>query len=105
MEGHNRGRHGLVTASSSGLVGADQNDAHGSAAKRSVPEADPFGDLHGVGAPVPADLGGAPGVGGGGEGGDIGRAAQPGTAGAWSPGAPGARWGSSCSTEVTFNRL
>ena len=42
--------------------------------------------------PVPADLGGAPCVGGGGERGDIGRDAQPGAAGAWPPGASGARW-------------
>src|SRR4029079_15452202 len=42
----------VVAASMPGLVVAEQNDAHGAAAKRSVPQADPFGDLHGVGAAV-----------------------------------------------------
>ena len=95
----------IVTSPGPRLVAANQNDPHSSAAKRSVPQADPFGDLHGVGAPVPTDLAGAPGLRGGGEGGDIGRGAQPGTAGAWSARASGAGLGSSCSTEVTFRRL
>src|SRR3954454_12893471 len=46
----------VVTIASAGLVVADQNDAHGSAAKRSVPQTDPFGDLHRVGAAVATDL-------------------------------------------------
>ena len=80
----------VVTASRSGIVVAHQNHPHGAAAKRAIPEADPFGDLHGVGTPVPTDLGAAPGVRPRRKGGDIGRGAQPGTAGAGTARAPGA---------------
>ena len=74
----------VITVSSSGFVVAHQNDPHGSAAKRSVPQADSFGDLHGVGAPVPTDPGAAPSGPGSGVGCQVGRGAQPGTAGAGS---------------------
>src|SRR3954470_15896204 len=44
-EAHNLDRHGPAR-----LVVANQNPPYSSAAERSVPETDPFGDLHGVGA-------------------------------------------------------
>src|SRR3954469_5498251 len=101
----------VVTAPSPGLVVTHQNDAHGSTAKRSVPETDPFGDLHGVEAPIPsmrpyrrtwvlrqvfvvraraATSAGVP-------------TRAPRVRGR--PERPVRGGGSSCSTEVTFNRL
>ena len=95
----------MVTIAGTRLIVANQNDPHGTAAKRSIPQADPFGDLHGVGAPITTDPGGAPPRPGRSGGGQVGRGAQPGAAGAGPPGAPGAGRRQPCSTEVTFRRL
>jgi hypothetical protein len=84
---------------------ADQNDPHGLTAERAVPETDHFGDLHGIGTPVPANPGVTPqrldrGVGAMSVG-----VPNRGPRVRGRPDRPVRGGGSSCSTEVTFNLL
>jgi hypothetical protein len=50
----------IIAVEGAGFVVADQNNAHRSSMKRSIPQADHLSDMHGVGTPIAADPRGAP---------------------------------------------